>query len=544
LSFNRAQQPEDGRMNPTVGKDTDGRGGAMEQALRESEQRLALALEAADLGTWERDLASNRVRLSPRQAELLGYPRTVREATYDMWRCRVHPQDVAGVEQRVQAALRACEGYHCEYRVVWPDGSIHWVEGHGGILTDEAGRPTRTIGTARDVTERKLLELELRQARDELDSRVARATEELRQSERQYRLLAEHGTDMISRISPEGIYRYASPACRTLLGYEPEEMVGRVGIELVHPEDHPLAEQTRKSIISGEEIYTITCRCVRKDGSLVWVEATCRSVRDPQTGEVVEIIAASRDVSERKRAEARAQQLLAELSRVARLTTVGAVASGLAHELNQPLFAISNYAGAAVNLLRSGKVEPAALLDFLSKAAVQARAAADIVRRVRSFVAHHEPRLSTVELNAIVREAVSLSQSWWEGRPVAVRLDLAAGLPLLQLDRILIQQVLVNLIRNAQEAMAEMPVEEQRIAISTSRLDAGQVAVTVRDNGPGLPPHIAAHLFEVFQSTKPRGLGLGLTISRSIVEAHHGRLIAESGGQQGTTFRFTLPIGS
>jgi PAS domain S-box-containing protein len=772
-----------------------------EQALGESEQRLALAIGAARLGTWDWDVGANVIRWSARHAEIFGYPPTVRQATYEMWRRRVHPEDLAEAESRLQHSLQTGEHFVCEYRIAWPDGTIQWVESHGEVLPDgmhvaqtgdqgNASQPTggRMIGTVRDITHRKRNDLSLRQVWDEIARRLEAQTVELWRSEQQYRLLAEHATDMISRHSPDGAFLYASPASRTLLGYEPEELVGRDPFEMVHPEDMAATRKANEVLVQRPVVYTVTCRSRRKDGAYVWLEITCRSIHDRTTERVTEIVATTRDVTERrqaedelqrhlqilravmegttdavfvkdldgrylmineagarlvgktvaeilgkddrelfspetarqvmegdrktmasgrtltyeevgtaagvtrtylstkgpyrdgegkvvgligisrdiserkraeeamqrsearvravleavpdpmfriardgtylefkgakgfspyaspeeflgkritdvlpaevaapclqlvaraideetpqqieyeliqpdgrheyetryvalgpdevlaivrdvtqrKRTEAQVRRLLGDLSRAARITTVGEMASGLAHELNQPLMAIVAYAGAATNLLSSRKPYRGELASCLSKLQEEAQAAAEIIRRIRSFVAYREPRLSTVDLNALVRGAVTLDGSWSTDDGTRIELELAEALPLVQADRVLLQQVVVNLIRNARESMAEMPAGERRIVLSTFQPEPKRAAVAVRDCGPGISADAAAHLFEPFHSTKPRGLGLGLSISRSIIEAHHGRLEGETHEQGGAVFRFILPLG-
>jgi C4-dicarboxylate-specific signal transduction histidine kinase len=148
-----------------------------------------------------------------------------------------------------------------------------------------------------------------------------------------------------------------------------------------------------------------------------------------------------------------------------------------------------------------------------------------------------------VDLNALVRAAVNLDRSWVSDDGTRIDLDLAEDLPPIQADRVLLQQVVVNLIRNAREAMADLPAQRRIITLTTARLGAGQVCVSVRDNGPGVPPDVAPHLFEPFHTSKPHGLGLGLSISRSIIEAHHGRLEMDHGARDGANFRFVLPAG-
>lgn len=249
-----------------------------------------------------------------------------------------------------------------------------------------------------------------------------------------------------------------------------------------------------------------------------------------------------REAAERRRAEAEVRERQAELAHVHRLNTMGEMASGFAHELNQPLAAIVNYAKGTVRRLRQDAMAPDEILPVLEQVAAQAERAAAIIRRIRAFIRKEEPRHAALDLNKAIRDTIDLMTAEADRQGVRLALDLAESLPMVSADVIQLEQVIVNLVRNAIEAMADASTPARRVTLSTTRAASGAVEVTVADTGPGLPEMGRDRLFDPFFTTKVDGLGLGLSISQSIVEAHGGRLTAETGGGVGAVFRFTLPV--
>ncbi|MCC7016928.1 MAG: PhnD/SsuA/transferrin family substrate-binding protein [Rhodospirillales bacterium] len=249
-----------------------------------------------------------------------------------------------------------------------------------------------------------------------------------------------------------------------------------------------------------------------------------------------------REAAERHRAEAEARQRRSELAHVHRLNTMGEMASGFAHELNQPLAAVVNYARGAVRRLKQDAVEPGELLAVLEQVAAQAERAAAIVRRIRAFIRKEEPRHVTLDFNKIVRETAGLMTAEAEREGARLVLDLARPLPRVRADTVQIEQVIVNLVRNAIEAMAESSSPVRDITLRTMFAAGGAVEIAIEDTGPGLPQIGHERLFEPFFTTKADGLGLGLSISHRIVEAHGGRLTAAPRPSGGAIFRFTLPV--
>lgn len=248
-----------------------------------------------------------------------------------------------------------------------------------------------------------------------------------------------------------------------------------------------------------------------------------------------------RDITERQSTERRLQDLQAELVHVSRLSEMGQMASALAHELNQPLSANMNYVKAARRTIDSGSDAPEILraLDLLDKAGAQTARAGQIIRRLRDFIEKGQSNRSHENLNTVVEEAIALGLVGAADANVKVSVELQANLPAVPMDKIQIQQVVLNLIRNSVEAMESVKRREMTIATGTD--GSGALLVTVADTGPGLAPEVVEKLFQPFTTTKKTGMGIGLSICRSIIELHGGELWAEPNADGGVTFSFRLP---
>ena len=271
-----------------------------------------------------------------------------------------------------------------------------------------------------------------------------------------------------------------------------------------------------------------------------WIAWACKSALEPD-GVVRAVVAVGRDITERRDAEERARQHFQELAHAGRLGAMGQMAAGLAHELNQPLCAIMSFSQACKRLL-DRDADPAELQRAIDRVVANAERAGGIIRQMRNFVRKDEPdEVKTADLNELVRGVVSLTGPDAQRHFVRVRMDLDANLPPVELAEIQIQQVLVNLIRNAIEAVDASPREQREVLIHTQAVGGDQVQCSVSDTGDGIPAEIMGELFEPFVSNKRGGLGLGLSISRSIIQAHGGRLVASGVAGGGAQFTFTLP---
>ncbi|MGY3332474.1 two-component system sensor kinase FixL [Mesorhizobium sp. USDA 4775] len=341
-------------------------------------------------------------------------------------------------------------------------------------------------------------------------------------------------------IDEQGLMQSFSTAAETLFGYKSSEVIGR-NVSLLMPapyrEEHDgylhryLSTGERRIIGLGR-----TVTGMRKDGSTFPMELAVGEMH-PGTGRF--FTGFCRDLTERHRTEARMQEQQQELLHMARFTALGEMASTLAHEINQPLTAITNYLKGSRRLLEKSNDENATMLrEAVEKAAEQALRAGDVIRRLRDFVARGESERQVERLPALIEDASSLALVGAREADVRVTYDLDPAAELVLTDRIQIEQVLLNLMRNAVEAMQGAARRELRV--TTRARHDGMAEVGVIDTGPGLAPEVSAQLFQPFVTTKKQGMGVGLSICRTIVESHGGHIWAESMPGGGTAFRFTL----
>jgi two-component system sensor kinase FixL len=353
--------------------------------------------------------------------------------------------------------------------------------------------------------------------------------------------ILETSPDGLITIDEHGIIQSFNPAAERMFGYGAVEVMGRnVSCLMPSPyrENHDgylaryLGTGEKRIIGIGREVLG-----QRKNGTIFPMELAVGEVRAQGRRFFAGFV---RDVSARQRAEQRVQELQSELIHVARLSAMGEMATALAHELNQPLTAVINYAQTARALLERRPGEAAGdLFGLLEKTAQQASRAGQIIRRLRQFVAKGETDRTLEDINAVVEEASTLALIGAGGKGIAARRVLAVDLSPVLLDKIQIHQVIINLIRNSIDALDG--VARREIVISTGQVGQEAVEIAIADTGVGLAPEIADRLFQPFVTTKPSGLGIGLSICRSIVDAHGGRLWASDNPGGGTVFHVSLP---
>jgi two-component system sensor histidine kinase DctS len=330
-----------------------------------------------------------------------------------------------------------------------------------------------------------------------------------------------------------------------LLGYAVEELRPLVQRwrQLIHPDDLPRTERALEDYLSGPRSGShveIEHRMRTKGGKYRWILTRGKAVQWSAAGRPQRIAGTHTDITARKEIEAQVHRQQVELAHVLRLQTVEGVAAELAHEINQPLGAIANFASGLVARLQQG-AEPATLLDGAEQIAKQALRAAEVLRRLRDFTRKTAPRRELMDLNALVRDAVSLVEPDVRRHAVELRLRLAEPPPHVLVDGVQIVQVVLNLALNGVDAVVAAGETAGCLTIET-RAAGTDAQVLMSDTGNGLSPEVRQHLFEPFFTTKRSGLGMGLSIARGIVEGHGGRLALEPGNGTGATFSVTLPI--
>jgi PAS domain S-box-containing protein len=443
------------------------------------------------------------------------------------WLSLIHPDDRQKAGEASERALRGEARYDVEYRVLRPDGTERVVHSQGDVTRDEAGRALRQFGVLQDITE-------LRQAE-----------QELRASEARFRTFVDHATDAFflhdQNLTLVDVNRQA---CESL-GYTREELIG------MHPREFDAAlneasiAQLARRVGEGETVTFETLHR-RKNGIVFPVEIRARNF---DTRERRFHLSFARDISERKlaeesmRAKDNALQIArTELARVSRLTTLGELTASIAHEVNQPIGAMATNAAACARWLAAKPPDMAEAQAALANIVADGKRAGEVIARIRALTKRQAPRMEPLDVNRKVREVLALAEHELKIHDIVIRADLAPQLPSVAGDRVQLQQVLLNLIVNAIEAMSGVHDRARELNIVTAAKDAGAVVVEVRDSGPGLDEEDTERLFEPFYTTKGEGIGIGLSISRSIVEAHGGRLWATSNEPYGAVFRFSLPV--
>ena len=314
----------------------------------------------------------------------------------------------------------------------------------------------------------------------------------------------------------------------------------------LHPDDREQVHGVRADAVREKVDFEHEYRILLPDGTVRHVQATCHPVLNG-AGDVVEVFGTARDVTERKHAEHALREAQAALAHVTRVTTLGEVTASIAHEVNQPLAAIAANAAACLNLLASGAQGVEAVRRILADIAEDAERAGDIIARIRRLAKRSAPEQVEVRPIDVVNDVLALAAAECAARRTTIRTDVPADLPVVFGDRVQLQQVLLNLIVNAMDAMADVNEAERRLEIRALLETADgrpMVTISVADRGTGLHPGETHRLFDAFYTTKPHGMGLGLAISRSIIEAHRGRLWAEPNGERGAIFSFQLPAAS
>lgn len=490
-----------------------------QRALRDSEERLRALCETAPIAMYLLDQRGRCLYVNPRYEQLMGI--NAHACLGKPWCDHLQCLDENDLADALARCLSTGAELTREIRVDRADEHQRWVSIRiAPLITDHAGSAL-WLGTIEDITARR------------------RSDETLRESEAKFRALAETVPAAILIYDATG-YRYVNTMMEEMTGYSRDELLNMHFWEFIEPEMQAAARERGLARLAGQEVTNrYELRLIHKDGSERWVDYS--GTRIEYDGHPA-VLGVALDITRRKQDDAEVQKRQLELQHLGRVSTLGMMSSEIAHELNQPLAAILNYANGCSLRLRSHDADCDEIHEIITEIRDEAERAGQIIRRIRGFVRRQTPQQLSTDLAEIVREATALAMATIARGEMTLQLDLADDLPLVYVDRLQITQVLVNLVRNAVDAIRAVPNQTGTITVTTRRHDARTVAVSVHDTGPGFTAQTAAQLFEPFVTSKRDGLGLGLSISRSIVEAHGGTLTATNDAPHGTTFRFTLPL--
>jgi two-component system sensor kinase FixL len=433
------------------------------------------------------------------------------------------PPGLEDEEERILERIRRGERIdHFETRRRRKDGRIIDVSVTVSPLYDDSGNLIGASKVARDITSAKKSQLQLQEREAHLKS------------------VLDTVPDAMIVIDTRGVMQSFSATAEKLFGYRAEEAVGR-NVSILMPEPYGSQHDSflARYLATGEKRIIGIGRVVvgrRKDGSTFPMEL---AVGEMRSGDRRFFTGFVRDLTERQQTQQRLQDLQAELIFMSRFTALGEMASTLAHELNQPLTAVTSYLNGVRRLLDGGRVEELPMVrDAVDYAAEQALRAGQIIKRLREFVARGESERRGENLQKLIEEASALALVGAKEDGARVSFLYDPNIQSVMVDKIQIQQVILNLMRNALEAMLE--VDKRELTVATRSMGQDMVEISVTDTGPGIAPEISAKLFQPFMTTKPHGMGVGLSISRTIVEAHGGKLWAEPNPGGGTIFRLTL----
>ncbi|WP_376717758.1 sensor protein FixL [Labrys neptuniae] len=491
----------------------------------QEDRAIRTGLDCTGIGTWIFDIASRTVNISDTARALFGY-RTGQTLDYRTFLALLDPADIDAATAALDASIASGTAFDISCRVRAQDSPGRWLRLRGGVQQGDDGRAICLGGIVIDIDEEKRLE------------------EALRTREEHLRSILETVPDAMVVIDEAGIMQYFSRAAERLFGYAGSTAIGQ-NVSILMPEPdrsrhddylHRYQHTGNRHIIGIGRIVTGK----REDGSTFPMHL---SVGEMQSGGRRYFTGFLRDLTEYQQTQARLSELQSELVHMSRLSAMGEMASALAHELNQPLAAISNYLKGSRRLLSASNLEGLDRVETaLDQAAEQALRAGQIIRRLRSFVTRSESEKRIESIAKLVEEAGALGLVGAREQGIVLRFDLDPACDLVLADRVQIQQVLVNLFRNALEAMQGSPRRE--LTVANAPLGDDMIRIRVEDTGHGFAEDVRSSLFQPFFTTKQTGMGVGLSISRSIIEAHGGKMWAETNQAGGATFQFTLPLGT
>ena len=495
---------------------------AVNQQFQETQRELEEAQRIAHVGHWERDLETDAVAWSGEVYRIFGLPPQGRPMLFQDFLKWVHPEDRARVALSFQESVGGLRHYAIDYRIVRADGRTRFVHCEGEVLRDGLGQPLRAFGVLQDITERK------------------EAENTLRQSENQLRLVIDTIPAMAWIVLPDGTLDFINQRWLEYTGLSLEEAIEQP-TGTIHPEDVPRVMEKWSRVKAAGEPYEDEMRLRRADEVYRWFLVRTVPLLD-EKGNILKWYGTSTDIEDRKRAEEALRETQAVLARVTRATVVGELAASIAHEVNQPLGAVVTNADAALHWLEGKRPNWNEAREALQRIVRDGNRAGEVIARIRALLKKGEPVRTLLNINEVIQETLAFAQPELARHNVSLQTEFATELPHVLADRVQLQQVLLNLVVNALDSLSPVADRMRVLRIRTDHHTPDAVRVAVQDTGIGVDRQQAERLFQAFFTTKPNGLGMGLAISRSIIEAHGGRLWMIPNDGPGVTFQFALPV--
>ncbi|MBR0875061.1 PAS domain-containing protein [Bradyrhizobium tropiciagri] len=435
----------------------------------------------------------------------------------------VHPADLDHTIEVWRRGVGAGQSYEVESRHRRSDGIYRWFHVKGFPLRDSQGRIVRWCVLQIDIEDRK------------------RAEEALRASERNLRLIISTIPGQVWSARPDGWADFFNQHFLNYAGLSSEQSEGWGWTDAVHPEDRSGLNEAWRSIRAARQAGEKEARLRRFDGTYRWFLLRANPLRD-EAGAVIKWFGVNTDIEDRKRAEEELRDTQGKLAHMARVITMGELTASIAHEVNQPLSGILTNANTCLRMLAADPPNIAGARETVRRTIRDGNRASEIIVRLRSLFSGRAPVFRPINLNAATNEVVALVLARLRRDAIRLRTELAEALPLIMGDRVQLQQVILNLLQNAADAMSAIDDRPRELVIETERGEGNWVRLSVRDSGAGFDPDAMERLFDAFHTTKGDGMGIGLSVSRSIIANHHGRLWAELNKDgPGATFRFSIP---
>jgi PAS domain S-box-containing protein len=496
-----------------------------EKALRDSEERFRELADNISQFAWTADEKGWRYWYNKRWHDYTGT--TLDEVQGWGWQKLHHPDHVDRVVRGIRRSFEDGTPWEDTFPLRGRDGNYRWFLSRALPIRNEAGEVIRWFGTNTDVTEQIEAEKALRDLNETLEQRVAAETRERLQ-------IWNVSQDLLVVADLDGTYLSVNPAWTTMLGWSESDLVGKSSQWLLHPDDVGRTHAERRRLAAAENVAPFESRFRHKDGSYRWLSwnAAINGNR---------IYAVGRDVTELKRAEEQLRGARRELAEAARRTTMAAMSASIAHEIKQPLTAINMNSRAGLRWLNRMPPQLEEIRDVLKNIEEDGRRANEVIESVRAMFSKTDRPGTPIDANDLIRQTVVIAKGELDAAGVIIDLDLSTEPPRLYGHRGQLQQVILNLLTNAADAMRGVMDRSRELRIKSELLATDGVAISVADSGPGIEPKNMERIFDAFFTTKSDGMGMGLAICQSIVEAHGGTLSVSPRIPCGSIFRIVLP---